>query len=46
MALQNSPRLPLVLAHRGVSSEFPENTIEAFGAARFRGADGVELDVR
>lgn len=39
-------RLPVVLAHRGVSSEFPENSIEAFGAARFRGADGVELDVR
>jgi glycerophosphoryl diester phosphodiesterase len=38
--------MPVVLAHRGVSSEFPENTIEAFGAARFRGADGVELDVR
>ena len=46
MAPQNSPRLPIVLAHRGVSSEFPENTLEAFGAARFRGADGVELDVR
>lgn len=37
---------PLVLAHRGVSSEFPENTIPAFRAARFHGADGVELDVR
>lgn len=37
---------PLVYAHRGVSSEFPENTIEAFGAARFRGAHGVELDAR
>jgi len=37
---------PAVFAHRGVSSEFPENTIPAFRAARFRGADGVELDVR
>lgn len=39
-------RVPWVLAHRGVSSEFPENTLEAFGAAASRGADGVELDVR
>ncbi len=39
-------KTPLVFAHRGVSSEFPENTLEAFGAARFRGADGVELDAR
>lgn len=38
--------LPGVLAHRGVSVEFPENTLEAFGAAPARGADGVELDVR
>lgn len=37
---------PAVLAHRGVSSEFTENTIEAFVAATARGADGVELDVR
>lgn len=46
MTAQSGPRMPVVLAHRGVSSEFPENTLEAFGAARFRGADGVELDVR
>lgn len=38
--------LPTIFAHRGVSSEFAENTLEAFGAAKFRGADGVELDVR
>ncbi len=41
-----SPPGPLVLAHRGVSSEFPENSVAAFQAARFHGADGVELDVR
>jgi glycerophosphoryl diester phosphodiesterase len=35
----------LVLAHRGARREAPENTIEAFAAARRRGADGVELDV-
>lgn len=36
---------PLIFAHRGVSVEFPENTLEAFAAAAQRGADGVELDV-
>jgi glycerophosphoryl diester phosphodiesterase len=35
----------LVLAHRGARREAPENTLEAFAAARARGADGVELDV-
>lgn len=40
------PSSPAVLAHRGVSVEFPENTLEAFAAAASRGADGVELDVR
>lgn len=46
MASRGQRKGPLVFAHRGVSSEFPENSIEAFGAARFRGADGVELDAR
>jgi glycerophosphoryl diester phosphodiesterase len=36
----------LVLGHRGSSSSFPENTVEAFRGARAAGADGVELDVR
>lgn len=36
---------PLIFAHRGVSVEFAENTLEAFAAAASRGADGVELDV-
>jgi glycerophosphoryl diester phosphodiesterase len=35
-----------VLAHRGASATFPENTLAAFAAARAQGADGVELDVR
>ncbi len=35
----------LVLAHRGARRDAPENTVEAFAAARRRGADGVELDV-
>ena len=37
---------PLVLAHRGARRRAPENTLEAFSAARDLGADGVELDVR
>src|SRR2546421_3154911 len=35
----------LVLGHRGASATTPENTIEAFAAARGLGADGVELDI-
>lgn len=35
-----------VIAHRGASGAFPENTVDAFAAAVRMGADGVELDVR
>jgi glycerophosphoryl diester phosphodiesterase len=35
----------LVIAHRGVSSELPENTLPAFERAIEVGADYVELDV-
>lgn len=37
---------PAVVAHRGASSTFPENTLEAFEGAIAVGADVVELDVR
>lgn len=37
---------PLVIAHRGSSAEFPENTFAAFDAALAEGADGIELDVQ
>jgi glycerophosphoryl diester phosphodiesterase len=37
---------PLVVAHRGASVAYPENTLEAFEAAVAAGADVVELDVR
>ncbi len=37
---------PLVLAHRGGTGPWRENTLEAFTGARHAGADGVELDVR
>ncbi len=38
--------VPAIIAHRGASAAFPENTVEAFAGARALGADGVELDVR
>jgi glycerophosphoryl diester phosphodiesterase len=37
---------PLVIAHRGASLAFPENTLPAFEAAIAAGADLIELDVR
>jgi glycerophosphoryl diester phosphodiesterase len=36
----------LVIAHRGFSSEYPENTIVAFEAAISVGADVIETDIR
>jgi glycerophosphoryl diester phosphodiesterase len=35
-----------VIAHRGDSAHFPENTLEAFEGAVDAGADALELDVR
>lgn len=35
-----------VIAHRGGSGEWRENTLEAFAGARSNGADGIELDAR
>jgi glycerophosphoryl diester phosphodiesterase len=37
---------PLVVAHRGASAAYPENTLEAFEGAVAARADVVELDVR
>ena len=37
---------PLVIAHRGASNDFPENSLDAFSGALDQGADWVELDVR
>ncbi len=37
---------PLVVAHRGASARYPENTLPAFEAAVALGAPVVELDVR
>ena len=36
---------PLLIAHRGDSQNFPENSMSAFESAFQHGADGVELDV-
>jgi glycerophosphoryl diester phosphodiesterase len=35
-----------IVAHRGVTTEYPENTLPAFQRAIELGADAVELDVR
>lgn len=37
---------PKIFAHRGASTQAPENTIPAFEAALDIGVDGVELDVQ
>jgi glycerophosphoryl diester phosphodiesterase len=37
---------PLVVAHRGASSAYPENTLESFRGAIEAGADVIETDVR
>jgi glycerophosphoryl diester phosphodiesterase len=37
---------PLVIAHRGASSDAPEHTLDAYIAAIETGADGLECDVR
>lgn len=41
-----SKTLPLVVAHRGDSFSYPENTSIAFASALAAGVDGIELDVR
>lgn len=43
MVLKTKPHL---IAHRGWSQRFPENSIPAFSAAVDAGADEIELDVR
>jgi glycerophosphoryl diester phosphodiesterase len=48
MGEANIPRQtsPAIVAHRGASVTYPENTLEAFEGAIAAGADVVELDVR
>lgn len=40
-----SPKRPLLIAHRGDTAAYSENTLEAFQFAFDKGADGVELDI-
>ena len=37
---------PLIIGHRGASSQAPENTLASFSLALANGADGLEFDVR
>jgi glycerophosphoryl diester phosphodiesterase len=37
---------PLVIGHRGASTDAPENSLAAFSMAAEQDADGIELDVR
>ena len=37
---------PIILAHRGYSGNYPENTMLAFQKAYEAGCDGIELDVQ
>lgn len=37
---------PRVIAHRGASGDWPENTLSAFDEALVEGADGIELDIQ
>lgn len=44
--MSESKSFPLIIAHRGDSAFFPENTLGAFRQAIENGADGLEFDVR
>lgn len=37
---------PLLIAHRGDTKNYQENTVEAFESAFSKGADGVEMDIQ
>jgi glycerophosphoryl diester phosphodiesterase len=40
------PKRPLIIAHRGFSARYPENTLPAIHAAIHAGADMVEIDIQ
>jgi len=46
LATERDGRRVLVIAHRGASARYADNTLAAFEAAAELGADWVELDVR
>ncbi len=43
--MQTTLPIPLIIAHRGFSARYPENTMAAFEAAAGAGAHMIELDV-
>jgi glycerophosphoryl diester phosphodiesterase len=46
IALANrKKKMPKIIAHRGYTKDYPENTLDAFKAALNAGTDAVELDV-
>jgi len=46
MVSQGSLRVPRIIAHRGASFTYPENTVAAFDQALIDGCDGIELDLQ
>lgn len=44
-AIELKPIRPLLIAHRGNTRDYPENTLESFASAFELEADGIELDV-
>ena len=44
-ATVTSPRLPIIIAHRGASGERPEHTLAAYRLAIAQGADFIEPDL-
>ncbi len=44
--MNQTPKIPLIIGHRGASANAPENTLAAFQMAIDGGADGTEFDVQ
>ena len=45
MSNEMDTKAPIVIAHRGFSSEYPENTVTSFEAAVSAGFNYIELDI-
>lgn len=45
LSMEMDKKVPIVIAHRGFSSEYPENTITSFDAAVNAGFNYIELDI-
>ena len=45
MSNEMATKAPIVIAHRGFSSEYPENTVTSFEAAVSAGFNYIELDI-